>query len=421
MSDFSYNSQKQLVFAGHVLSKYTQPDQNPFYLYSETILQEQLHKFRTAITTQLNKSPKIFFAMKANPSAKVIAHFVKHGVGVDVVSLGEIKKSLAAGNSAANTVYSGVGKRVSEIRQAIELGVQQINVESIEELQRIVDIAQSLPITSAAVSGIAPAAAKKVSIALRVNPEVDVRTHPYIATGLKENKFGIEMARLPEAIEIFRRAEAAAKAANRPCPVQWVGLSLHIGSQLKEFESLRVSLQKIKNVFQEIRSQGFDLKVFDVGGGLGIAYEGDRKEDEKFLQQYAAVLGSELKDFPADIQLEPGRCLTARAGVLVTEVQYRKLTSHKTFLVVSSGMNHLLRPSLYEAYHRIFPLQDNSETEVVDVVGPVCESSDFYAKDRRLPKVKAGDFLAIADVGAYGMSMASTYNSFDLPDEIWLS
>ncbi len=200
-----------------------------------------------------------------------------------------------------------------------------------------------------------------------------------------------------------------------------MGLSLHIGSQLKEFESLRVSLQKIKNVFQEIRSQGFDLKVFDVGGGLGIAYEGDRKEDEKFLQQYAAVLGSELKDFPADIQLEPGRCLTARAGVLVTEVQYRKLTSHKTFLVVSSGMNHLLRPSLYEAYHRIFPLQDNSETEVVDVVGPVCESSDFYAKDRRLPKVKAGDFLAIADVGAYGMSMASTYNSFDLPDEIWLS
>jgi len=346
---------------------------------------------------------RIYYAMKANPHPEVMQTLQRLGAGVDVVSGGEITRALECGFVGSNLVFSGVGKSREEIELALQIKIHQINVESIPELKRIASIAKEKNTT--------------VDVVLRVNPNVSIQTHPYIATGLHENKFGLEFGAWPEIKTIFQQ--------NRH--VKLVGLSLHLGSQMLEFEGIKEALRLTKPFFQEIQKEFRTLHRFDFGGGLGIFYDHhDMAEEERLLQTYAEVVKEELKELTTnrglELQTEPGRWLVAHAGILLTEIQYIKKTSHKNFAIVNTGMHHLLRPALYDAHHQIFPLQQfaDRKTETYDVVGPICESADFLAKARSLVECREGEVLCIADTGAYGMAMASNYNLQTKAKEIFL-
>lgn len=376
------------------LALFTRSYQGPQYIYDLGIIKKRYGQMREALN-----GVALFYAMKANPNSQILQTFAALGAGADVVSAGEIKRALENGFTPEKLIYSGVGKTRSEIRYALQQKVGQINAESLPEVLRIIEIAAELK-TSA-------------PVALRLNPDVSIKTHPYIATGLKDNKFGMELSVLQELMPILK--------ANKQ-HILFKGISLHLGSMMTDLGGYQEALQKLVRVFLDLKKDFSELSVFDIGGGLGIYYDRqDLAGEQKLLNEYAKITQHELKvltDACVQIQSEPGRWLVAHAGVLLMQVQYIKKTSHKIFVIVDSGMNHMLRPSLYEAHHAIFSVLEKGTTMLADLVGPICESGDFFAKDRELPEVTQDDFIVLATAGAYGYSMANTYNLHDLPREV---
>lgn len=376
--------------------------ETPVYVYDVDDVEMRFRAYEKALEG-LNAS--IHYAMKANSHPHLLSRLARWGAGVDTVSAGEIRKALAAGIPASKIIFSGVAKTKKEIEFAVANGIKQINVESPAELARIIDIARARKAT--------------VEIAFRLNPDVNPKTHPYITTGFRENKFGMDESFLPELMAQLRAAKDA---------VRLRGLTMHIGSLLFDLEVLREAAEKTLAVHHLLVKEGFALDRFDIGGGLGIRYEtGDPTEELAMLAKYGAMVREVIAThFGAnqniEILCEPGRMIVARSGLLVSEVQYIKRAPAKTFAIVDTGMHHLLRPALYQAKHRILSLRahDGVATQSYDVVGPICESSDVLAKNVELPEVKAGDLVGIADAGAYGFAMASTYNSHELPREIFI-
>ncbi|NUN05757.1 MAG: diaminopimelate decarboxylase [Bdellovibrio sp.] len=363
----------------------------PIYVYDLDFVSQRYQ----AMAKALGKT-RLFYAVKANPHVQILATLKKLGAGADVVSLGEIKRALESGFSVHDIVYSGVGKTRHEISEALKLGIYQINVESLPELQRIGDIARELKKTAA--------------VALRLNPDIDIKTHPYIATGLKDNKFGMELSLIPELSATLKKYSDS---------VELVGVSLHLGSMMMEFTGYQEALGILKKVYVDLQKQFPTLKRFDFGGGVGIFYDRlDLQREESLLSDYAKITNEILGDLGCELQSEPGRWLVGHCGVLITQVQYIKKTSAKNFIVVDAGMNHLIRPSLYQADHLVMPLIKRSGEIRGDVVGPICESADFFVKEGVFSEVHENDFIAIMDSGAYGYSMASVYNLQELPLEI---
>lgn len=368
--------------------------EDPVYLYNLKQIQSRFELMKKSWP-----EAEIFYAMKANSHPEVLRTLKKSGSGADVVSGGEIRRALENGFSPRQIVFSGVGKSSNEISYSIDLNLYQINVESVPELLRISQISRQKN--------------KKISISLRINPNMSIDTHPYIATGLNENKFGIEISEWPEIKKILKTNHL----------VELCGLSLHLGSQMLEFSGWQEALRKTKDFYLEMKKDFSTVERFDVGGGLGIFYDKqDFAAEEKLLQQYVEISRKELASLKARIQTEPGRWLVAHAGVILARVEYVKKTSHKNFLIVNTGMHHLLRPSLYEAFHQILPLKQikGRDEQLYDVVGPICESADFLGKARRLPEVREGEHVVLLDTGAYGFSMSSDYNLQTPAQEICL-
>ncbi len=369
--------------------------ERPIYVYDLEILRERYVLLQKALP-----GVQIYYAMKANSHPAVLRCLHELGGGADVVSGGEVCRAMEAGFGPQEMIYSGVGKSHKEIRQALELNLTQINIESISELRRIAGIAKEL--------------GKKPAVVFRLNPDVDIKTHPYISTGLHNNKFGMALTDLPELRELLH--------SNKNF-LDFRGVSLHLGSQMHELSGFRVALKLLRPIYEELQREFSSVDTFDVGGGLGIFYETQALEaEEKLLLEYAAIIFEELGGLRAKLQTEPGRWLVAHAGVLLTKVQYLKNTSTKNFVIVDTGMHHLLRPTLYGAYHSIWTLSENTDSKKkrYDVVGPICESSDFLATGRDLSELNEGDFLVIGDVGAYGYVMRSDYNLQDPPEEVIL-
>lgn len=367
------------------LAKFAKNYTNPAYIYDLDLMSSRAKEF-------LGHFDKIsiYYAIKANNNPKIIKNFYRLGLGCDVVSAGEAKKAMDCGVSPQKIIFSGVGKTVDEIDFALKANIHQLNVESISEMKRVGERARKLK--------------KTATVAFRLNPDVSVKTHPYIATGFRNNKFGIDSKSLPELVAVL---------SSYADDIQLKGISLHIGSQLLEIGSFDEALEKAVPIYKNLQGMGFELDRFDVGGGVGIDYKfQDLKHESKVFSRYAKIVNKHLRPLNCRIQAEPGRWLVGHAGVLLTQIQYIKKMPAKDFLVVDSGMHHLLRPSLYKSYHRILPLKNSrSSTQgLYDVVGPICESSDSFACDRKLPHPKEGDFLVIADAGAYGFSMSSDYN-----------
>ncbi len=363
----------------------------PIYVYDLDFLEQRYQAMSQALA-----GVRLYYAMKANSHPQILQKLKNMGAGADVVSLGEIKRALECGFAPEDIVYSGVGKTKHEIEQALKLGIFQINVESLPELERIGAVSEQMGV--------------KASVCLRLNPDISIQTHPYIATGLKDNKFGMELTMVGALTACLRKFKKS---------LELVGVSLHLGSQMMEFSGHQEALSRLKTVYRDLQKDFPTLRRFDFGGGLGIIYEREElKLENEILQNYAQITLESLKELGAELQSEPGRWLIGHCGVLISQVQYLKETSHKKFLVIDSGMNHLVRPSLYEAHHAILPLKLKSGTLICDVVGPICESSDFFAKDRSLTPVSPDEFVAVMDTGAYGYSMANVYNLQELPLEI---
>jgi diaminopimelate decarboxylase len=374
------------------LSSLVKNYQNPIYVYDLAMISRQVSNYKK----NLPVNTKIFYAVKANANREILVHLKSLDVNVDVVSVGEIKCALDAGFRPDQIMFSGVGKTALEIEYAIQREIFQINVESLSELKRVIQISSDLK--------------KNIDIAVRINPDISVETHPYISTGLKENKFGLEINQLDEFATLVQSQKN----------VFWRGLSVHLGSQIFDIEPLRMGIKTLIEKMDFFRVQFPDLNRLDLGGGLGIDYHSfDFAKELKLLSDYGQMIKSELGSKNYDFLIEPGRSIVGHAGLLITQIQYIKKTTQKTFVIVDSGMNHLLRPSLYQAEHRILVLEKRgSNSFVCDVVGPICESSDFFARNYDLPQCQEGDFLVICDAGAYGYSMASRYNQTELPIEV---
>ncbi|MEE6076229.1 diaminopimelate decarboxylase [Avibacterium paragallinarum] len=355
----------------------------PAYIYSRATLERHWHAFDKA----LGDHPHLIcFAVKSNPNLAILNIMAKLGSGFDIVSQGELERVLAAGGDAAKVVFSGVAKSEQEIERALNVGIRCFNVESLAELYRINDVAGRL-------NKIAP-------ISLRVNPDVDAHTHPYISTGLKENKFGVSV---DEAREVYR-------IASQLPHIKITGMDCHIGSQLTEIQPFLDATDRLIVLMQQLAQDGIELKHLDLGGGLGVTY---KDENAPPPSEYAKALLTKLKDYPnLEIILEPGRAITANAGILLTKVEYLKSNESRNFAIVDTGMNDMIRPALYQAYMNIIEVDRSlpRETKVYDVVGPICETSDFLGKQRELA-IAQGDLIAQRSAGAYGASMASTYNS----------
>jgi diaminopimelate decarboxylase len=369
----------------------------PVYVYDLDSVERRLNALAKSLDGQRNS---IHYAMKANSHAKILAKIAALGAGADTVSAGEVRRALDAGIPANRIILSGVAKTVSEIEFALSKRIKQINVESPQELQRIADIAKKLGV--------------QADVAFRMNPDVNPKTHPYITTGFRENKFGMDESFIPELVAILKK---------HPEQLKLRGLTMHIGSQLFEIPVLKEAIEKIIAVHKSLLALGFALDRMDIGGGIGINYETDDETQElAMLADYGAMVRPLVKDLNVELLTEPGRTIVGRSGLLVSEVQYIKRAPAKTFAILDTGMHHLLRPALYGAKHRVLPVvKREGSTSMYDVVGPICESSDCLAKNVELPEVRQGDRLALADSGAYGMAMASTYNSHELPAEVVIS
>lgn len=354
----------------------------PLFIYSRTHLEEQ---YRALAAAMQAVSPLICFSVKVNTNGAVIRTLADLGAGADAVSGGELFRARRAGVPASRIVFAGVGKTAAEIEYALKEDILFFTVESEAELQRIAECSARL--------------GRGARVALRVNPDVDPRTHRYISTGKKENKFGLDLD----------RAERAYEQAARLGNIQIVGVHMHIGSQILSAEPYGESLEKIGGLCRRLKDRYPSFKYVDLGGGLGIQY----KYQERPLdpRMFANVVVPHLQDLGLSVVLEPGRYLAGNAGILVTRVQYVKENTIKRFIIVDAAMNDLIRPPLYQAHHEIVPVRETSGTAQGDVVGPICESTDFFAMDRDLPRAQAGDLLAIRGAGAYAFAMASNYNS----------
>ena len=355
---------------------------SPCYIYSRATLERHWKAFDDAFGEQKHL---ICYAVKANSNIAILNLLARLGSGFDIVSLGELERVIAAGGNPKLIVFSGVGKREDEILAALKTGIRCFNVEVSGELDRIELLAEQLGV-------VAP-------VSFRVNPDVDAKTHPYIATGLKENKFGID---IDEALHEYRRAAAMPN-------IKVVGIDCHIGSQLTEAQPFLDALDRVLELVDTLEAEGIHLQHIDLGGGLGICYKDEQPpEPREYIQAILARLGN----LNYEILLEPGRAIIGNAGILVTQVEYLKTTPHKNFAIVDAAMNDLVRPALYEAWQEIIPVtrQSDEPEKHWDIVGPVCETGDFLGKDRVL-KLKQYDLLAIRSAGAYGFSMSSNYNS----------
>jgi diaminopimelate decarboxylase len=361
----------------------------PCYVYSLATLRRHFRVFDEAFESIPHL---VCFSVKANSNLAVLRALAREGSGFDIVSGGELFRALKAGADPGKVVFSGVGKTVAEIRYALTTGILMFNLESPGELDTINTVAGQL--------------GAKARVALRVNPDVDPKTHPYISTGLKKSKFGIHIQR---SIEDYRRARSLPH-------IEVVGVDCHIGSQLTTVPPFVDALARIHDLVGRLQAEDFQIRYLDMGGGLGITYN-DEKPPEP--HQYAAALTEGLRDLEVTLLLEPGRVIVGNAGILLTKVLYLKSTDEKNFVVVDAGMNDLIRPALYGSYQGIQPVQRRNGTPfTADVVGPVCESGDFFAKDRELPAVEPGDLLAVMSAGAYGFVMASNYNTRPRPPEV---
>ncbi|WP_330110747.1 diaminopimelate decarboxylase [Methylophaga thalassica] len=354
----------------------------PVYIYSRTALENHWKAFDEAFSAYPHL---VCYAVKANSNLAVLNVLAKQGSGFDIVSMGELARVLAAGGDPAKTVFSGVGKTEQEIEYALQHGIRCFNVESIPELDRINAVAGRL--------------GKKAPVSIRVNPDVDAQTHPYISTGLKENKFGIA---IEDAREVYRSTQAMSH-------LNVVAVDCHIGSQLTSVSPFVDALERVLSLIDELAEDGIEIKHLDIGGGLGIHY---RDETPPTPAEYAQALAPLLKDRELEILLEPGRAIAGNAGILLTKVEFIKPTEAKCFAIVDAAMNDLLRPALYQSWQNIQTVKQHSDTEVVsyDIVGPICETGDFLGKDRELA-IDQGDLLAIRSAGAYGFAMSSNYNS----------
>lgn len=355
----------------------------PAYVYSKAAFTAPLAAFEEAFR---DVPHLICYAVKGADNTSLLKLVAERGQGADIVSGGELYKCLKAGIRADRTAFSGVGKTAGEMREALDAGIMMFNVESAEELELLSRVAKEM-------KRVAP-------VSVRLNPDVDPHTHPYIATGLKESKFGLGY---DAALALFQRA------AGDP-NLEAVGLACHIGSQLTSSGPFLEAAEKLKAMVLELKAQNIRLKYFDMGGGLGITYD---DETPPSLAEYAAGLKSVIKDLPGmTLVLEPGRYVSGNSALLLVKVLYNKTNGDRRFVVVDGAMNDLIRPSFYDSYHRILPeRRSDAQQAPVDVVGPICESGDFLAKDRLLPPVAAGDFLAVMSAGAYGFTMSSNYNS----------
>jgi len=352
------------------------------YIYSRATLERHWQAFDRAFGGQKHL---ICYAVKANSNIAILNLLARLGSGFDIVSLGELERVIAAGGDTKKIVFSGIGKREDEILAALKTGIRCFNIEVSGELDRINVLAEQLGI-------VAP-------VSFRVNPDVDAKTHPYISTGLKENKFGID---IDLALSEYRRAAAMPN-------VKVVGIDCHIGSQLTESRPFLDALDRVLELVTALEGEGIHLHHIDLGGGLGICYKDEQPpEPSEYIQAILARLGNQ----PYEILLEPGRAIVGNAGILVTQVEYLKTTPHKNFAIVDAAMNDLIRPSLYDAWQEVIPVtkQGDVDEQHWDIVGPVCETGDFLGKDRVL-SIKQGDLLAIRSSGAYGFSMSSNYNS----------
>jgi len=364
----------------------------PLYVYSATSIRQRFGAFRRAFRGARHT---VCYSVKANSNLAVLGLLHRLGAGFDVVSGGELARVLKVDRRAAeDVVFSGVGKTAAEIAAALRAGILMFNVESESEL--------------AVVARCAARAEKKARLALRVNPHVETETHPYISTGLREHKFGVAIER---AREIYARVaqEKYLEAG---------GISVHIGSQLTDMEPFRQAMARVAALARQLAADGHHIGYIDAGGGLGISYQGEDDFAAR-AQAYARAVLAPLRGLQVHLLLEPGRALAGPAGALLTRVLYIKSNDHKRFLVVDAAMNDLLRPALYAAYHEIVPVADRDHRRAeVDIVGPVCETGDFLARDRLMPMLSEGELLAVLDAGAYGMSLASNYNTRGRPAEV---
>ncbi len=371
---------EELFLEGVPLKALAEELGTPLYVYSASYIRDRLRAYMEAFPEAL-----ICYAVKANFNPHIIALAKEEGAGADIVSGGELYASLKAGIDPSKIVYAGVGKTVKELEYAISSDILIFNVESHMELDVLNDIAGRL--------------GKKARIAIRVNPDVDPKTHPYISTGMKKSKFGVDI----------RTAKKEYEYAGRLKNLEVVGIHCHIGSQILDTSPYIEASQKVVELYHDLLKSGFDIKYIDLGGGLGIKYRPDQSNPEP-LDLAQAILPN-LKGVKAKLILEPGRSIVGNAGILLTQVQFVKDKGHKHFVIVDAGMNDLIRPAMYEAYHHIVPVELKERPYIkTDVVGPICETGDFLALERELPAVERGEYLAVLSAGAYGFAMSSHYN-----------
>jgi diaminopimelate decarboxylase len=381
----------RLVCSGVGLMELAEEFGTPLYVYSAEAIQERVGMLQGSFagSGSGDAGTTVCYAVKANSSLAILKMLGGLGCGFDIVSGGELERvKLAAPEALGRVVFSGVGKQAWEMDAALTSGILLFNVESEAELELL--------------SARAVVLGKTARIALRVNPDVFAETHPYISTGLREHKFGIE---------IERARAVYAQAAKLP-GLTPAGVSVHIGSQIREVAPFAESLQRVRALVEELRADGMDIRYVDAGGGFGIEYGTAAFDPAARVAEYATAMRAVMDGLGAKLLLEPGRFIVAQAGALVSRVLYTKQNGAKTFVITDAGMNDLIRPALYQAHHEIWPVVESGRaTQTADIVGPVCETGDFFARDREMPEVRAGELVALLDAGAYGMSQASNYNS----------
>ncbi len=393
MDYFQYRD-RELFAEGVPIRRIAREVGTPVYIYSLATLRRHYRVFDRAFDPIAHL---ICFAMKSNSNLAVLRALAKEGSGFDIVSAGELFRALKAGADPKKIVFSGVGKKKEEIEYALKAGILMFNVESEQELAFVNEVARGI--------------AKKAPVSLRVNPDVDPQTHPYISTGMKKSKFGIDIKR---SMETYKKALSLSH-------LEVIGIDCHIGSQLTSVLPFVDALSRVREYLDSmlagyLRKEGAKIRYLDLGGGLGIQY---KDEEPPHPEDYASALMRGLEGLDLTIILEPGRVIVGNAGILVTEVLYLKETDEKKFIVVDGGMNDLIRPALYGSYQAIRPVVErDADAVVADVVGPICESGDFFAKDRAVPRPSPGDFLAVMSAGAYGFTMASNYNARPRPPEV---
>ncbi len=370
----------ELFLEGVSLKSLAEEFGTPLYVYSASFIKDRFNVYREAFPDAL-----ICYAVKANFNPHIVKLLGELGAGADIVSGGELYLVLKAGVPADRIVYAGVGKTERELRDAIEADILMFNVESRQELEVLNELGKEY--------------GKKVRVAIRVNPDVDPKTHPYIATGMRKSKFGIDI----------REAEKEYEYASRLENIEVVGIHCHIGSQILDISPYREAVEKVVNLYEKLINKGIEIRYLDIGGGLGIKYKPEDKEPSP--KELAELLKPILSDVKAKLILEPGRSIMGNAGILLTQVQFLKDKGEKHFIIVDAGMNDLVRPAIYEAYHHIVPVREEGRQKVkADIVGPICETGDFLALDREIQRMERGEYLAVLSAGAYGFAMSSHYN-----------